>query len=211
MLLAIHTEQVKHGVRLDELEGLKDLRELFAQQQDQIDKLTRQLRALTAEPDTDAVWDWTSMDQRQAAEAWTELLEWMTGEFTDHYDRLGTDQALHGDAKKISPKRLRVPECWPAHLDVVSELSALYQEWKAIYRQKGGTPARGIDWNSRFLPGVLHRIRYASTAAHCVHQHSNLAADPDAGRGQRRDEFDTAAYVQRDISSRPEPPADPQE
>src|SRR5437868_6940199 len=89
MILALAKDLANQSHRIDgqetlieELGGLRDLVELLARQQGQIDELARQVRVLSSTPAGDVLWDWTSMDQGEAEQAWDELRAWVEGELS---------------------------------------------------------------------------------------------------------------------------------
>lgn len=179
-----------------------------------VNKLGKAVAALQpAEEAPSALWDWVSMDQVQATKAWNTLYPWVHGVLGTWYDRVGTNQQVKaGPANRgrNNEYRLRIPECWPAHMDVVIELSWLYAEWHRLYQTADGTPARAGDWHGRYLPGLLNRIRMQSTAAQCLNRHTSLEdKDPYAApRDGSAEPFNAKQYMLADVQRRKRPGED---
>lgn len=159
-----------------------------------------------------ALWDWVNMDQVQATKAWNTLYPWVHGVLGGWYDRVGANQQIkqNMDRGRGGDVRQRIPECWPAHMDVVIELSWLYQEWHRLYETADGTPARAGDWHARYLPGLLGRIRTQSTAAQCLNRHTSLE-DKDPYTRPRDgvvEPFEAKQHILADIQRRKRPGED---
>ena len=52
---------------------------------------------------------------------------------------------------------LRLPDCWPGHRDVLTELGNAMTEWTHIYAAKRPSQRLALDYFDRWLPGILKR------------------------------------------------------
>lgn len=70
------------------------------------------------------------------------------------------------------------PECWLWHPDVIEELTWLRHAWQCAYQVEDAGPGLAWDWNDRYRPGVVRRVR--ELAGRCsldqhAHRHSGGA------------------------------------
>lgn len=203
----------EHGRKLDELGGVGPRLDRWtgevAQILTELGTKVAELEDKADAPVPDRLWDWTSMDKAKAGKAWKQLREWVDTVLIPWYDRVGDDQELPrevGQGGGDRRPRRRIPPCWAWHRDVVIELSWLYQDWATLYRLQAGNPARAGDWHSRYLHGVLLRIRNSSTAAGCTHRHTVLAGAADAAAEQVSPDGDVDRAIALDLANRPDPP-----
>lgn len=116
------------------------------------------------------IWDFTVLTGPARDAAMSTLSEWVSEVLDGWYALVGEDQASGTEYR-----RLRVPACWQEHRDVVVELGWLAQEWLRAYRDGDGDLHAAAEWHSRYLPGVVERIRRTSTACACSYEHRTLA------------------------------------
>jgi hypothetical protein len=201
----------EHGRKLDELGGVGARLDRWtgevAQILTELGTKVADLEGKDAAPTPDRLWDWTSMDKAKASKAWKQLREWVETVLVPWYDRVGDDQDLPKEigGGERRPRR-RIPPCWAWHRDVVIELSWLCQDWMTLYRLQAGNPARAGDWHSRYLPGVLLRIRNTSTAAGCTRKHTVLPGAADAASEPVGPDGDVDRAIALDLATRPDPP-----
>jgi hypothetical protein len=169
-----------------------------------LDELDKQIKALKKAVDRlqpqeeppAVLWDWTTMDQQQALQAWEELRAWVDDVLDEQLGLVAIPDEM---AKERTNLRVTVPPCWYRHPDVVWELSWLCQEWTKLYRE-GGTSRQAGDWWDRWLPGVLRRM-VLSPAFACTSGHVS-PAEPAQGKNPQA-EWENV--VGEDIAGRPAP------
>jgi len=83
---------------------------------------------------------WDQLTGAALAEAMAALRQWVNG-------------TLLADFPSTVPR-----ECWPAHRDVVWELSALHGEWQRIHAGDQADLAGLLDWLDRWRPRAEARI-----------------------------------------------------
>lgn len=137
---------------------VQQLRDEVAPLPEQVTKLARVVKTLAdhanpgQEPRTSPL-SWLDLDDRDedqhdgaalAQEVLTELSAWLLRVFLRYSDAV-------------------LPECWWWHPDVVEELLCLMRSWLAAYVDSDATVARAADWHDRYRPGVVKRIKAATS------------------------------------------------
>ncbi|OLE22519.1 MAG: hypothetical protein AUG49_19010 [Catenulispora sp. 13_1_20CM_3_70_7] len=130
----------------------------------QVEALREQVEKLLA-VEKPVVWDWTVMDDEEAAQAWKALVRLVREVLRDQLAVVHwtpkPDDGQNKLNKQITEKLQAVPDCWMQHRDVVWLLTALCQAWAEIHGP-GGRVAAALDWDSRHLPAVISRLALSS-------------------------------------------------
>ena len=100
-----------------------------------------------------AAWCWRDLGDEASEELWSELKNWVAW------------------IRHRYPLAKKIPPCWPAHPEVVEELTALWLAWQAAYQQPDAQLTAAADWHDRWLPGVLHRLEHGTHAINCSDAH----------------------------------------
>jgi hypothetical protein len=199
-----HIEDRTAGMQA-EVASVAPLRDAITALTGQVAQIRQDLTAMAAAPAEEklALWDWTTMNQEQAHEAWLTLISWVRDELADQYGWVGPPaDALAGGYGTETGPPARIPPCWYRHPDAVRELSWLCQEWLKLYRTSYGTPSKAGDWHDRYAPGVRRRLAAALHKCRNGHQNDALARPP---QGVDDDEA-LSDYVSYDINRRPPGP-----
>jgi len=131
----------------------------------QVEALREQLEKLLA-VEKPLVWDWTAMDDEEAAEAWKALVGLVREVLTDQLSVVHWTPEPEKKNQNNAEKLAAFPECWMQHRDVVWLLTPLCQAWAEIHGP-GGRVAAALDWDSRHLPAVITRLTLSS-AQRCI-------------------------------------------
>ncbi|MEC3976241.1 hypothetical protein [Amycolatopsis sp. H20-H5] len=136
-----------------EVEGLRNAVEPMKKLPGQVDDLATTVRKLAettaATPITGGAPSWLDLpaDLDRVQAVLIELTGWLREVFLRYADAVAA-----------------LPECWLWHADVVEELLWLMYAWLGAYRDEDATVARAGDWHDRYRPGVVKRIKSATSA-----------------------------------------------
>ena len=137
-----------------EVEGLRQAVDALSPLSGRVDDLARVVQEIAAKLATtpaedNAALSWLVMpaDPQMVREVLHGLCRWLAEVFLRYPDGLGA-----------------LPECWLWHPDVVEELLWLMGAWLAAYEDEDATPLRAGDWHDRYRPGVVKRIKAATTS-----------------------------------------------
>ncbi|MGA5824083.1 hypothetical protein ACPC54_40335 [Kitasatospora sp. NPDC094028] len=193
-------EQTKIKKRLEQLErqGLNDRLSLLESQ-----NLAQNIYKLAKAVEADAkaklnapspCWDWTSMTEEEAGEAWAKLLRWRREVLKVRWPSRFWDMTT---------------PCWYLHPEVVEELSALYLVWDFTFNDSTSTVYREIEFLERWLPGTHARVKGALSKCYKDGAAGRHVPADDTEHWRDHDDEAVGHFIQADLDARPSaPPAE---
>jgi hypothetical protein len=163
------------GRQMDEVNGR--LETLEGQNlADRIQELSLVVKKLAEKPKSDApaVWNWTTFDPQQQANAWDVLMQWVEGTFRVRWPR---------SYKEMLGYTERASSCWWQHPDMVESLTSLMWSHHWAFLDKEASPLRVAEWLGRWLPDAVRQGKFI--LEECKNDFSR-----DGGNGHKPDLFE---------------------
>ncbi|MFD5234307.1 hypothetical protein ACFWJ5_38505 [Streptomyces qaidamensis] len=120
---------------------------------DVVADLALTVKKLTDKPEAQkfAVWDWSTFNPQQQAQAWELLLDWTMGTFRVRYPRSFTEMLGYSKG---------AVSCWHLHPDMVESLTGLMAAWNWAFRDPESGPLRVAEWLGRWLPDGVRQGQF---------------------------------------------------
>ncbi|WP_327359873.1 hypothetical protein [Streptomyces sp. NBC_01304] len=202
-------------VALDELESrtstlqvdigaIVPLRSALTSLTGQVAQLRQDLTALASQSEEKVmVWDWATMNQEEAGNAWKTLTDWVRNVLAGRYGWVGHTSGINPSSTKGGQTPLPlIPPCWYLHQEAVEELSWLCQEYERLFTTRYGTPSKVGDWHDRYAPGVRRRLAAALSDCAKKNGHKEAILQPMAVE----DDAALSEVIARDLEWRPSAP-----
>ncbi|MEG9552211.1 hypothetical protein V5N34_29475 [Streptomyces baarnensis] len=163
------------GRQMDEVNGR--LETLEGQNlANRIQELSLVVKKLAEKPKSDApaVWNWSTFDPQQQANAWDVLMQWVEGTFRVRWPR---------SYKEMLGYTERNSSCWWQHPDMVESLTSLMWSHHWAFLDKEASPLRVAEWLGRWLPDAVRQGKFI--LEECKNDFSR-----DGGNGHKHDPFE---------------------
>ena len=157
---------------------LADAHVLLAAHRAQLDKLKRRLDDAGINEGSDLVARFDKLAQTVA-----DALDAASpaGPASPNWDQLkGADRAAALGLLRKWVHRVLIPgyvvrgaftlaDCWERHEQALWELGALHTQWRKIYERPKPPAGLALEWNDRWVPGVMRRIDDATGGCNMGH------------------------------------------
>lgn len=143
---------------------------------DRIQELSLVVKKLADKPKSDApaVWNWSTFNPQQQANAWDVLMQWVEGTFRVRWPR---------SYKEMLGYTERNSSCWWQHPDMVESLTSLMWSHHWAFLDKEASPLRVAEWLGRWLPDAVRQGKFI--LEECKNDFSR-----DGGNGHKHDPFE---------------------